>query len=1083
MYEVVWTRLLGSVIGNTHFSITVVVSVFMGGLALGSFIGGRLADRSKNPLRLYGILILCVGAGCLLVPAAVALARPLFGMLYKSYDGVPEAPPLLIVRLLFSAIVLLIPTSFMGATLPALSRHLAGRMSDVGGTIGRLYTINTFGAVAGTVFTGFYGIPALGIWGSTALAVTIDVLIGAVVLVASRGTRLAVDGNASLNPDAVADKPTGPTPPPLHSSLVPPALVLPGLVRLSLFAFGAVGFADMLLQIAWTKAIVLSIGNSTYAFSLIVTLFILGIAIGGGVVSIFVDRVRNLPLLLGTLIVCTGALVSITIPILGDYPVLAARWFDSIAEPSYPRFLAVHVALVSAVILPSTILMGTVFPIVGKIRTQAIESVGSAVGSAYFWNTLGSILGTLAAGFVFIPLFGRVYWTLYLGTALSVAMGVTLVVASLKAAMPVRLGAAAAIAIALAAPHLLFFLPYGVLGSTSHFWHPSLLSRGAYVYYQHSYYDLNRNVIPRQTFIDGVIARNEILSYKEGIHAPVAVVRDTRGGEMAMRISGKVEASLAPGGSYNTDLPHQVMAGHLPMILHPDPKNVATLGLGGGVTLGTLTLYPIDSVDSLEIAPEVIEAARDFFGEANHHALVNPKVRNVVGDGRNHLEYTPRKFDVITSVPSNPWIAGIGNLFTVEFFRICRSRLTERGVVCNWIHKINMRADDFKTVVRTFIEVFGDHAQMWDLGYDTLLIGGTAPIPFDAARFIALLKNPTIARDLEGLGIHSPETLLRHYQLDAAGMRRYADSTSKRPLNTDAFPVLEFSCPYGLYGHSFDAYESASAIEHAELSPGWISGPVDLGLGKGLNDSFRRYELIENLYAENLKISERLQRQKKQGYAIDAIVVEDFRRRARQIVAHLKAVETTTREGDPWLRDHLSELASTALGVAKGSSLPATLGSGFLASAKASPPGSEERVANLREAASYAADDPATSVGVAYMFLELKDISSGLKLIDSALERAPKNANLLQTRGILLAAGGQIEAGVAVLRLALESTTDMTLRSEIYQNTGYAFQLSNRLDEAVSEYTKAVAENSANEKARAMLQQLLKRNKPQSPGG
>ncbi len=1069
MYEVVWTRLLGNVIGNTHFSITVVVSVFMGGLALGSVIGGRLADKSRNPLRLYGILILCVGAGCLLVPAAVILARPLLGRLYTSYDGTPEAPPLLLVRLVFAATVLLIPTSFMGATLPVLSRHLAGRMSSVGGTIGQLYTINTFGAVAGTFFTGFFGIPALGVLGSTLLAVAIDVAIGLVVIIASRKAGAAV-----------------PCPPPtVHtgSDLQPrkePGQDSPtisrGLMRLTLLAFGLVGFANMLLQIAWTKAIVLSIGNSTYAFSLIVTLFILGIAIGAGVVSAFVDRVRNLPLLLGGLIVGTAALVSVTIPVLGDYPVLASRWFDSIAEPSYPRFLAVHVLLVSAVILPSTILMGTVFPIVGKIRTQTIDRVGSAVGSAYFWNTLGSILGTLLAGFLFIPLFGRIYWTLYLGTVLSLAMGVTLVVASLKTSLPARLRTAAAIVLLLAAPHWFFFLPNGVLGSTRHFWHPALLSRGAYAYFRGSYYDDARAVIPRAEFIDGVIAQNQILRYSEGIHAPVAVVKN-RKGEMAMRISGKVEASLAPDGGYNTDLPHQVMAGHLPMILHPDPRNVVTLGLGGGVTLGTLTLYPVSSVDSLEISPEVIEAARDFFGEANHHALENPGVRNIVGDGRNHLEYTSRRYDVITSVPSNPWIAGIGNLFTVEFFRICRARLTERGVICNWIHKINMRADDFKTVVRTFLEVFGDHAQLWDLGYDALLIGDTAPIHFDAARLVELLKNPAIAHDLDGLGIKSPETLLRHYQLDAAGMRRYADSTAKRLLNTDAFPVLEFSCPYGLYGHPFDAYDSAAAIEHAALSKDWISGPVSLEGAKSLNEAFQKHELIEILDRKNQSLNEHFQRLQKQGRSLDQGVVREFHQRAQQIFAHLKTLEQSTRETDPWLRNRLNDLASGALGVPRRPSLPGTLAAGFLATARAHPTDSAERLSCLADASVYAVEDPITAVSVAYLYLEMRNIPGGLKLIDSALSHAPKDANLLQTRGILLAADGKIDAGIAVLRQALENTTDMALRSEIHQNAGHAFQLSGRSDEALSEYTKAVAENSANEKARTILQQLLKKKK------
>jgi spermidine synthase len=187
LYQVLWARMLGGVIGNTHFSITAVVAVFMGGLALGSHLGGRAADRSKNPLRLYGVLVLAVGLLCLLVPLLIILAEPLFASLYQPWEGNPEALPLLLCRLLFCVIVLLGPTTCMGATLPVLSKFLTTRMSKVGMSIGGLYTVNTFGAFLGAALTGFFAIATIGLWGTTALAVAIDVVIGAVVIYAARG--------------------------------------------------------------------------------------------------------------------------------------------------------------------------------------------------------------------------------------------------------------------------------------------------------------------------------------------------------------------------------------------------------------------------------------------------------------------------------------------------------------------------------------------------------------------------------------------------------------------------------------------------------------------------------------------------------------------------------------------------------------------------------------------------------------------------------------------------------------------------------------------------------------------------------
>jgi spermidine synthase len=818
---------------------------------------------------------------------------------------------------------------------------------------------------------------------------------------------------------------------------------VPLAVRLSLLAFGVTGFANMLMQIAWTKAIVLSIGNSTYAFSLIVTLFILGIAVGGAAASLVADRARNLPLLLGVLVTATAALMSITIPLLGHFPIVASRAFDAVAEPSYGAFLAINVRWVAAMLLPSTILMGTVFPIVGKIRARAIEKVGSAVGSAYFWNTTGSILGTLAAGFVFIPLLGEVYWTLYLGAGISLSMGLLLVAASLdRGGFPVKgLAAALAAGAAIVVPHG-WFLPHGVHGSEKHYWHPSIMSRGAYVYFHGTYRDPKGNVIPEDVLIRGLIASNEVLYYKEGIHAPVAVVKSPKG-EVAMRISGKVEASFLPGGDFNSDQPHQILAGHLPMILHPSPKRVLTLGLGGGVTLGTIVAHDIESVDSLEISPEVIAAARDYFGEVNRDALKDLRVRNVVGDGRNHLEYTPRRFDVITSVPSNPWIAGIGNLFTVEFFRTCRERLTPGGVMCNWIHKINMRADDFRTVVRTFLEAFGDTAQLWDLGYDALLIGGTGPVVFDPGRFTTVLGSPEVAKDLGVLGITSAETLLRHYHFDAEALRQYCGS--RGPRNTDAFPVLEFECPYGLYGHQLDAFASLAMARHAALPPAWTGSTDEKSVAsfQRTRDAFHRFQLA----------STRLQA-------------------GMEIIADLKELERDTLGGDVWLRGQVNALAAQAFGAAPAQpTLEATLAMGLASQASQAQRSREERAAILAQAAPYARDNTRCVLEVARLALEL-DPTLGIPVVEAALVKSPRDARLLLSLGVLLGVSQRLEPAVRTLEEGLKHASEPPLRSELHQNLAIAYQGLGRMEEAAREYERALEQNPGNATARARLEQL-----------
>lgn len=1036
VYEVVWTRLFGQVIGNTHFSITVVVSAFMAGLAAGSWIGGRVADRSPNPLRLYGVLTLCVAAACLLVPALLHAARPLLGWLYRLHDGAPEAPVLLAAKIAVSAIALLVPTTFMGATLPALSRHFARRFERVGAAVGTLYALNTFGAVAGAVFAGFAGVRFLGIYGSIALGVAVDVAIGIAVIAAARtaSAPLSVgERTAAGRAGAAAIPPRERGPLPLDA-------------RLAVIAFGTVGFADMLLQIAWTKALVLSIGNSTYAFSLIVSLFILGIALGGGAVSLFADRWKNPLLALGILIALAAASVSATIPLLGYLPVIAARAFDRISEPSYGRFLAVHLALVSAVILPSTILMGTVFPVVGRIRTQAIEKVGSAIGSAYFANTLGSILGTLAAGFLCIPLFGRVSYTLYLGAALSLATGAILIARGLRAPLPARLAAFAAVAAAVAVPSY-FLRPHGVLGASGPLWHPAILSRGAYAYYKGAYWGPSGKPVSAAEYVRGVIATNEVLFFREGIHAPVAVVRSPRG-EIALRISGKVEASLSGEGRQTNDAPHQLLAGHLPMVLHPDPARVLTLGLGGGVTLGTLTVYPVDSIDSLEISPEVIEAARVYFREANRGAIEDPKVRHVVGDGRNHLEYTARSYDVITSVPSNPWIAGIGNLFTVEFFRTCRARLREGGVLCNWIHKIAMREEDFRTVVRTFLQAFGDHAQLWDLGYDALLVGSVAPIRFDAERLRELLRNPEIAEDLAALGIDGPETFLCHFLFDAAALREYAGPGPS--VNTDSFPILEFSCPYGLYGHPLDAFASLARAKPAEISPSWVAAAeAEIERARDLRTAFQACLRAEGrILPSGLEIARELGR----------------------------AAAILRRRADPWIEARGIRVASAALGVPAGATLDATLSAYYLKLAATRDSAGPERREQLLEAAGNHLYGSEENVRLfAYRWLEAGKPGRGIPALRARLEETPSDAVLLHMLAVLQAASGDLPSAAPTFEKALEATRDAKKRGDILHDAGYALELAGQLEAALRLYERALAENPENAAARARRDAIRKK--------
>ncbi len=1053
VYQVIWTRFMGHIIGNTHFSITMVVAVFMGGLAIGSYLGGRLADRTARPLRLYGLITVGAGIACLLVPLLTHAGRPMFAWLYQFYEGEPQATPLLTARLAFCSLLLLVPTTFMGATLPALSRYFTRQLDSVGSTLGLLYTLNTLGAVVGVATTGFFAIPHLGLWGCTILGVAIDLALGCLILlVARRESPLPVE----LPGSQTAAQQRG-------AHLTPD-------IRIAIFAFGLSGFVNMLLQIAWTKAIVLTIGNSTYAFSLIVTLFILGIAIGGGAVSLFIDRVQQPLRLLGAIIFTTGALVSMTIPFLGHFPILGARAFDKVVTPDYSTFLGIQVFWLSAVILPCTVAMGMVFPVVGRIRTRAVEEVGSAVGSAYFWNTFGSILGTLVSGFVLIPLLGKVFYTLYIGAGLSIALGAFVIFHSLEKSLARRVAVVGGLVVAIVAINFPL-RPFRVLGAEQHYWDPAIMARGAYAYFKGAYYRSDGSVLATPDLVAGLRKSNEVLLYQEGVHAPVAIVRNPTTGETAMRISGKVEASIAKDGDDNADLPHQIMAGHLPMLLHSNPRRVATLGLGGGVTLGTLTLYPEpETIDSLEISPEVVEAARVFFAKSNHDAIANPKVRNIIGDGRNHLGYTPATFDVITSVPSNPWIAGIGNLFTVEFFETCRDKLNEGGILCNWIHKINMRKEDFRTVLRTFVAVFGDHAQLWDLGLDCMLIGSNGPVKFDAARLESMMQNPLIQKDLKALGIIDIPTFLKQFRLNADKLRAFV---GEGPTNTDNFPVLEFSCPYGLYGHDFDAYRDLTTIGRSPLDRTWLNGVSDddVARANALQETFLRYQVAREAEYRLRQDVERMRRQKKNPATEDL-----FRRAQEQIGAITSVAESLRAINDPWLESRANQLAAAMFGVQPAPTLRATLARFFVSTAATQGMRADLRTNFFNLAGSYVSgSDLSVVLRYGRLALELGKQAEAIPAVEAIAKSSPNDAQLSELLGILYAASHRPNEGIRLFNHALTLTSNRQLRSQIYENRGFTQERLGQHQEALKDYRAALEENPESKNAHARIQALQQR--------
>jgi spermidine synthase len=751
IYEVVWARMLTQIFGNTTHAIATVLSAFMGGLALGSYLLGRLADTPRNAFLVYGLLEAGVGVYGLVIPTLFALTQLAYTRLY----GLAEASSAVFTLVLFCLCfaVILFPTALMGATLPMLSRFCVTQLASLGRRIGHLYAINTLGAVLGCALSGFYLIPEFGLRGSVRLAATFNLGIALLVVLTVLLTREATPGEPAKPEDAE------PRVAATHSVLDVALLT----------AFAISGAAAMVYENAWTRALTLVIGMSTYSFTVMLTTFLVGLGVG----SLLYARwwgtrevgVAGFGLL--QLFIALTALA--TIPLFERLPFLFLRLRQGFGS-SFEQFLSIQVALSSLVMIAPTLLLGTTFPIVARIYTQSLYRIGSGVGTAYASNTLGAILGAFLGGFVLIPAIG-VQNSIGVAVIVTAAAGVLLVALDTRVRRGRRLVTAGVMFIVAVAAVLSFRT-----------WDKKVMTSGVAIYV-HSYDSLPTDSLRRE-WMD----RDELVYYKEGLTATISVHRDAGTPYLYEKTNGKVDASFG-------DSPTQLMVGYLPMFHNPTAKRVLVIGLGSGMTAKAVAAFPVERLEVVEIEPAVIEAARHF-AEKNGHIHDDPRLRFVLADGRNYLLAARTKYDVIISEPSNPWIAGIGNLFTREYYREALAKLDEGGVFGQWMHTYAMAPEDLRMVYRTFAEVFPD-VSLWAVNdSDMILIGTARPQRLRYADLQAVLASrPVVRQDFRDLGLLDAYSLMAMYLMPKASLLRMASDAA---YNLDDFPRLEFLAPRNL---------------------------------------------------------------------------------------------------------------------------------------------------------------------------------------------------------------------------------------------------------------------------------------------
>lgn len=748
-YQVLWMRMLGLFFGSDMYGVSIILSTFMGGLALGSLLGGRLAEQTRRPLLWYGVAEIGIGGFALGFAPLLALFEPLLHTLYPPSPTDGKLWVFQIARVLLASGVLLFPTACMGATLPLIMRHFVRNRRVLGRLAAHFYAVNTLGALAGTLAAGFLLLPYLGTRLSNGCAAALNLAIGGICVSIGLQRKL---------PDW-----------PLHdapSDLDPLPGVAPEarrrMAHAAVIAIGVSGFAAFALEVVWTRILLLSFSATVYSFASMLACFLFGIFLGSRGIASSVDWSPNPIRLFAALELGVGVSVGALSLLVYGVPSLFGRLMSGVAlllgeARDHTLVVSTLVASFLLLLVPTT-LLGATFSVALRAYTTNVSRVGSRTGNLYAANTIGAILGSLSGGFLMIPALGTVP-SLSLVALLFAGVGMLLLrEGQLRHSSPFFAGAATAAATTALMSSASLFMPHRVI--------------------------LNFN--------QRAHVGTKLLYHREGVQNTIDVIR-SKSGVNALVIGGNVEADDS-----ELQRRHFVLKGHLPLMFLAEPRTVLVIGLGMGITLRATARHPgLERIDVVEISPEVVEA-QAYLSEVNEDVLRNPLVHVRIDDGRLYMKLSRARYDMITADPIHPKVSRVGYLYTREYYESIRDRLNDQGVVCQWLPLYQMAPLRLRAAVKTFIEVFPE-ATLWYVRNHALLIAWPNPRPIDYRLLERKFDASAVRRDFESVGIRTPEELLAHLIMGPREIRAFVDAAERVPLNTDEFPYLEYFVPGDLF--------------------------------------------------------------------------------------------------------------------------------------------------------------------------------------------------------------------------------------------------------------------------------------------
>src|SRR3954469_1060565 len=733
VYESIWTHYLKLFLGHAAYAQSLVLAVFMGAMALGAWACGRVSRRVRNPLRLYAI-----------VEALIGLLALVFHIVFVSVTDwayaalLPTLPAdwLVVPAKAGLSALLIVPQSLLlGMTFPLMSAGLVrAHPKSAGESVAMLYFTNSLGAAAGVLASGFVMIGALALPGTLQAAGLLNLAgacVGGLLAGGAHGAPLVTERGGAVRS-----------------------------VRLLLGVALLTGLASFVYEIVWIRMLSLVLGASTHSFELMLAVFILGLALGGLAVRRHVDRVHSPERLLGAVQIAMGIAAALTLPAYDSTFGLMETLMGGLSRSAtgYALFNISGAAIAGLVMLPATFLAGMTLPLLtgALMRRGAGEA---AIGEVYAANTLGAIAGVVLAVHAGLPQLG-LKGTLLFGAALDVALGVVLLAAF---AAPRRLVWAAAAGCA------------------------TLLAGTALVV------ELDANKMTAGVFRHGELEASRdatVLFKKDGKTATVHLVKYAEA--TSLRTNGKSDGSinLDGEGARGSDEITMVLTGALPLALRPETRSAAVIGIGTGLTMHTLLQsLNIERVETVEIEPAMAEASRGFMPR-NGGAFADPRGAIVIDDAKSFFAAGRRRYDLIVSEPSNPWVSGVASLFTREFYRRIKTHLAADGMLVQWFQLYEIDPSLVASVMRALGEEFSDYAIFAPSDSDLLIVASNARLPLPAQARI--FEQPGVAKELWTVHVLTAGDLDARYVGSRSTLEPLFASYGM-PTNSDYAPVLDLN--------------------------------------------------------------------------------------------------------------------------------------------------------------------------------------------------------------------------------------------------------------------------------------------------